>query len=70
MENLSREIIVYKLNPQFSNSNLGYLRAVMEKTDNDYIPLDAENFCPSGKVFVTTEYEDLDRKFKEFELFK
>lgn len=70
MENLSREIIVYKLNPQFSNSNLGYLRAVMEKTEEDYIPLNSDNFCSSGKVFVTTDYEHIDSKFGDFELFK
>lgn len=70
MENFSKEIIVYKLYSQANNPTLGYLKAVAEKNGDSYTPLNAENFCPSEKVFVTRDYEEIDRKYKDFELFK
>lgn len=70
MENTPREIIVYKLDAQQNNPTLGYLRAVAEKLDDTYIPLNETNFCLSGKVFVTHGYEDIDSRYGDFELFK
>ena len=70
MENLSKEVIVYKLQAQQNKPTLGYLRAVAAKDGDSYIELDALNFCPSKKIFVTRDYEEIDNKFKEFELFK
>lgn len=70
MENTPREIIVYKLYPQQNNPTLGYLRAVAEKIDDTYIPLNTSNFCPTGKIFVTHGYEEIDSRYSEFELFK
>lgn len=70
MENTPREIIVYKLDPQQNNPTLGYLRAVAEKIDDEYIPLNSKNFCPTGKIFVTHGYEEIDSRYSEFELFK
>lgn len=66
----TREIVVYKLAAQHSNPNLGYLRAVAEKIENSYIPLNSENFCSSGKVFVTHGYEDIDGRYSDFQIFK
>lgn len=70
MENTLKEIIVYKLYAQQNNLTLGYLRAVAEKIDDTYIPLNERNFCPSGKIFVTHGYEEIDARYSEFELFK
>lgn len=70
MENFSKEIVVYKLYAQLNKPTLGYLRAVAEKQGDSYIALNAENFCASGKVFVTRDYEEIDSKYKDFELFK
>jgi len=70
MENFSKEIIVYKLQAQQNKPTLGYLRAVAEKDGDSYIELDALNFCPSRKIFVTRDYEEIDSKFRNFELFK
>lgn len=70
MENVLREIIVYKLDAQQNNPTLGYLRPVAEKIDDEYIPLNENNFCPSGKIFVTNGYEDIDARYSKFELFK
>lgn len=69
METLSREIVAYKIYAQ-NDSTKGYLRAVMEKQNDEYVALDAVNFCPSEKVFVTTAYDEIDEKYQEFELFK
>lgn len=70
METISKEIIVYKLGSQQSNLTLGFLRAVAEKVGDSYIPLNSNNFCPSGKVFVTHGYEEIDARYKDYELFK
>lgn len=70
IENFSKEIIVYKLYAQLNKPTLGYLRAVAEKQGDSYIALNAENFCASEKIFVTGDYEEIDSKYKDFELFK
>ena len=70
MENISKEIIVYKLKSQYNKPNLGLLRAVAEKIDGSYIPITSKNFCISEKVFVTHGYEEIDVRYKPFELFK
>lgn len=70
MENLSKEIIVYKLQAQQNKPTLGYLRAVAAKDGDSYTELNAFNFCPSKKIFVTRDYEEIDNKFRDFELFK
>lgn len=70
MENMTREVIVYKLGAQHSNPNLGYLRAVAEKVNNSYISLSSENFCPSEKVFVRHGYEDINDRYSNFQIFR
>lgn len=70
MEKISKEIIVYKIGSQPNKPTLGYLRAVAEKEGDSYISLNAENFCPSGKVFVTRDYEKIDENYEDFQLFK
>ena len=70
MEEYSKEIIVYKLFAQLNKPTLGYLRAVSEKVGDSYIPLNAQNFCTSEKIFVTRDYEEIDSRYDEFELFK
>lgn len=70
MEKYSKEIIVYKLEFQPNKPTLGYLRAVAEKEGDSYVALSAQNFCPSEKVFVTRDYEEIDEKYEDFELFK
>lgn len=70
MENTPKEILVYKLDAQQNNPTLGYLRAVAEKIDDEYIPLNTSNFCATGKVFVTHGYEEIDARYSKFELFR
>lgn len=70
MEDFSKEIIVYKLYDQTNNPTLGYLRAVAEKVSDSYISLNTKNFCASEKIFVTRDYEQIDNKYNDFELFK
>lgn len=70
MEKNSKEIVVYKLGSQQNKPTLGYLRAVAEKEGDSYVALNAQNFCPSEKVFVTRDYEEINDKYKNFQLFK
>ena len=71
MEKSKRIIIVQKKRANFNNPNLGKLTAVAENIDNYYIPLDVNNFCDTGEVFVAGNYQvDIDDKFREREFFK
>lgn len=71
MEKSKRTIIVQKKRANFNNPNLGKLTAIAENIDNYYIPLDENNFCDTGEVFVAGNYQiDIDDKFREREFFK
>lgn len=67
--NSSREIIAYKLYAH-ADSIKGYIRPVAEWDGKNFISLTNENFCASGKVFVTSAYDELDSKYNKDELFK
>lgn len=67
--NSSREIIAYKLYAH-ADSIKGYVRPVAEWDGEKFIALTTENFCASGKVFVTSAYDELDTKFDHNELFR
>lgn len=54
MENLSKEIIVYKLQAQQNKPTLGYLRAVAAKDGDSYTELNAFNFVLQRK-FLSQE---------------
>ncbi|GAA5004052.1 hypothetical protein GCM10023206_08170 [Acinetobacter puyangensis] len=68
-KNSSRDIIAYKLYSQ-ADSVKGYIRPVAEFDGKNYILLNANNFCASEKVFVTSAYDEIDTKYKSLELFK
>lgn len=70
MDILTKEIIVYKLDAQQNNPTLGYLKAVAEKDGESYKTLNSKNFCPSGKVFVTHGFEEIESRYGEFEIFR
>lgn len=70
MDILTKEIIVYKLDAQQNNPTLGYLKAVAEKDGESYKSLNSRNFCPSGKVFVTHGFEEIESRYGEFEIFR
>lgn len=57
MEKSKRTIIVQKKRANFNNPNLGKLTAIAENIDNYYIPLDENNFCDTGEVFVAGNYQ-------------
>lgn len=67
--NSSREIIAYKLYAH-ADSIKGYIRPVAEWDGENFTELTTENFCASGKVFVTSAYDELDAKYNDKELFK
>lgn len=68
-KNSSREIIAYKLSAH-ADLIKGYIRPVAEWDGKRFIDLTNENFCPSGKIFVTSAYDELDSKYNDHELFK
>ena len=64
-----RIILAYKKNSTYSNHSRGYVRAVAELVDDDFIALDSSNFCDTGKVFIHSAYDEIESKFEANELF-
>ncbi|MBC3878434.1 hypothetical protein H8K38_11480 [Undibacterium sp. FT79W] len=62
-------VIAYKLYSK-ENPNHGTIRPLFKLDANGYSKVTPENFCPSLKVFITAYYDEIDSKFKDFELFK
>lgn len=52
------------------DARLGMIIPVFEIQDKVLVPLTEHNFCPSMKVFITSNYEDIERRFEEDEIFK
>lgn len=68
--NQTRKILAYKLNPNINDSDKGFVKPLMEvDIDNNLIELTSENFCESGKVFITTAYDHIEQAYKPYELF-
>ena len=67
--NSTREIIAYKLYAH-ADSIKGYIRPVAEWDGENFTSLTTENFCASGKVFVTSAYDEIDTKYNDEELFR
>lgn len=49
---------------------LGMITPIFEIQNKLLTPLTEHNFCPSMKVFITSNYEDIEKHFEEDEIFK
>lgn len=52
------------------DARLGMIIPLFEIQDKVLVPLTEHNFCPTMKVFITSNYEDIERKFEKDEIFK
>ena len=57
-------ILAYKLHSKV-NPDQGDIRPIAKIVGDEFIELDANNFCHTRKVFVTAGYQNIDEKFKE-----
>lgn len=64
-----RTIFAFKLHSK-SNPDQGDIRPIAEIVDDKLIELDASNFCHTQKVYVPKEYQLIDEKFDEGEIFR
>ena len=70
MERVERVILAYKLGAKDLDSNMGFVKVLAEYVDGQYTLLTHDNFCKSGKIFITSYYEEIESKFNDFELFR
>lgn len=70
MERKEKIILAYKLSANHIDPNMGLIKALAEYMDGKYVVLNEYNFCPSGKVFITSYYEEINKKFNDYEIFK
>lgn len=66
-ENFS--VIAFKLFPK-ENPTHGTIKPLFIIDNNNLIEVTSENFCATGKVFVAQNYDEIDAKFEDQELFK
>jgi hypothetical protein len=64
-----RSILAFKLHSKV-NPDQGNIRPVAEIIDRELKELNADNFCRTNRVFVTTGYQTLDEKFKKWQIFR
>lgn len=64
-----RIILAFKLHSKV-NPDQGNIRPVAEIIDGQLSELTANNFCRTGRVFVTTGYQNIEDKFREGQIFR
>lgn len=71
MENTDSQIFVIaqKLHAK-ENPLLGFVKPLFREINGEYVALNSENFCQSGRVFITSGYDEIENKYKSHELFK
>lgn len=70
-DKVKRVIIAKKKRINFNNPNLGVVHPLAENVGDYYQTLNTENFCETGEVFITGNYQThIDDKFSDEEIFK
>lgn len=70
-DKVKRVIIAKKKRINFNNPNLGVVHPLAESVGDYYQILNTENFCETGEVFITGNYQaHIDEKFSDEEIFK
>ena len=64
-----RIILAFKLHSKV-NPDQGNIRPVAEIIDGQLSELTQNNFCRTGRVFVTTGYQNIEDKFREGQIFR
>ena len=62
-------ILAHTLNATI-NDKRGFIKPIAEIIDDQLVVLTPENFCPTMRVFITYQYDDLEKKFPNQEIFK
>lgn len=67
----NRTILAHTLYPKTnSDGALGFIKPIAEIVDDKLISVDPEKFCPTMKVFITHNYDELESRFAKNDIFK
>lgn len=66
----TRTILAHTLYPKASSDLLGFIQPLGEILDGNLLGIDANRFCPTMKVFITSHYDELEKHFPEQRLFE
>lgn len=69
-DSMDRTVLAQTLYPNSSNPLIGMVLPIAEIVDDKLIPISKANFCKTQKVFITSHYDELERKFPDRTLFK
>ena len=69
---MSSRILIVQLLQDIYNSegNLGFLKPIAEILDDKLVEISLNNFCPTMKVFITGEYNTLQKTYTNDQFFK
>lgn len=66
-----RTVLAHTLHSNNSSGGLlGFIRPLAEIVGDKLIVIDQANFCPTMKVFITSQYDELEKRFPNHEIFK
>lgn len=66
----NRLIVAHALYSTTQNSSLGYVKPIGEIIEGKLVQIDMDEFCKSGKVFITKGYSSLEEKYSHNQIFK
>lgn len=65
-----RIILGIKKQANINNARLGIIDVIAEEVDGKLLPITEQGFCPTRQVFIVTNYEEIESKFRIGELFR
>lgn len=69
-ESMDRTVLAQTLYPNSSNPLIGMVLPIAEIVNDKVIPISKESFCRTQKVFITSHYDELEKRFPDHTLFK
>jgi MoxR-like ATPase len=64
-----RVVLAHTLYANPSNPTIGNVKPIAEIVDGKLAPITPSTFCPTMRVFITSHYEELERRYPDLQLF-
>ena len=65
----SRTVLAHLLHSK-NDGTMGFVRPLAEFDGDDLLPVTSSNFCQTGRIFITSGYEELENKYPLPRLFR
>lgn len=65
-----RVVLAHTLFANQTNPLIGMVKPIAEIVDDELVPITQANFCHTLKVFITSHYDELEKRFPDQQLFK